>query len=363
MRLYRQFYQVLNKRILLETDSLPFLSIFNRDFDFFKSPTQNSDRNFKVLVKLEGTAEDSYLSFNEKVFPLTGHPDKKMFAYQLILREIFNRENDFLVLHAGVVAREGRATIISGVPGVGKTTLVMALLDSGYSFLSDDICPIHWKTGRVHPFPRSLHVIDPPFFFDKANATDPGRKRKIPVKWRELRSAVFREPCLTGGMIHLDPGPPKNYVDLEIEMKNDPRPFIRKLRALKGLELKIRDEGFIVLQVRYPQNQGLASVIKEIIEDNREDIWRSRAVINASPEFNKNPVMKRLSAHQAAFLLLEGAKQRFETPAEGDGSLLSPGRFLFRLSSLLDRIPCHQISVGFLEKMKDLVVNLKGADH
>ncbi len=67
----------------------------------------------------------------------------------------------FLVLHAGVVERDGRCVLIAGPSGVGKTTLTMALLGRGWSYMSDDIAPIDIATLEVAPFPKPLGVRSP----------------------------------------------------------------------------------------------------------------------------------------------------------------------------------------------------------
>ncbi len=43
-------------------------------------------------------------------------------------------------VHAGLVSREGRGTLICGSSGSGKTTLALALAARGWDFLADDTC-------------------------------------------------------------------------------------------------------------------------------------------------------------------------------------------------------------------------------
>lgn len=45
-----------------------------------------------------------------------------------------------LVLHASAVARDGRAIVLCGHSGAGKSTTAAALCERGFSFVSDDIC-------------------------------------------------------------------------------------------------------------------------------------------------------------------------------------------------------------------------------
>jgi hypothetical protein len=49
-----------------------------------------------------------------------------------------SRTHQHLVLHAGVVARDGRAVVLPAEPGAGKSTLSAALMASGWRLLSDE---------------------------------------------------------------------------------------------------------------------------------------------------------------------------------------------------------------------------------
>lgn len=51
---------------------------------------------------------------------------------------IAQRANRYLLLHAGVVARDGRAVVLAALPGSGKSTLTAALMLCGFRLLSDE---------------------------------------------------------------------------------------------------------------------------------------------------------------------------------------------------------------------------------
>jgi hypothetical protein len=61
-------------------------------------------------------------------------------------------------LHAGAVVREGRATVVAGTSGQGKTTLVLGLVARGLGLLSDELALIEPSTSRILPYRRSVHV-------------------------------------------------------------------------------------------------------------------------------------------------------------------------------------------------------------
>jgi hypothetical protein len=63
----------------------------------------------------------------------------------------------YLLIHAGaVVTPGGDAVLILGEAGSGKTTLVAALVQDGFGYLSDEAGAVELGTGVAHPWARPL---------------------------------------------------------------------------------------------------------------------------------------------------------------------------------------------------------------
>jgi hypothetical protein len=62
-----------------------------------------------------------------------------------------------LFVHAGVVEWKGRAIVIPGLSGTGKTALVVSLLKAGAIYYSDEYAAFD-REGRVHPYARPLRI-------------------------------------------------------------------------------------------------------------------------------------------------------------------------------------------------------------
>ena len=77
--------------------------------------------------------------------------DAQLFVAERAPRRIF--------VHAGVVGWRGRAILLPGKTFAGKTTLVVALVRAGATYYSDEYAVLD-ASGRVHPYPRVLHVRD-----------------------------------------------------------------------------------------------------------------------------------------------------------------------------------------------------------
>ena len=64
--------------------------------------------------------------------------------------------HQYLILHAAVVERGGRALILPAPPGSGKSTLCAGLVCRGWRLLSDELTLIDPGSGCVVPLPRPV---------------------------------------------------------------------------------------------------------------------------------------------------------------------------------------------------------------
>ena len=69
---------------------------------------------------------------------------------------IGTRAHRFLMLHAGVLERDGDALILPAMPGSGKSTLSAALAYRGWRFLTDEIGLVDPASGDLLPIPRAI---------------------------------------------------------------------------------------------------------------------------------------------------------------------------------------------------------------
>jgi HprK-related kinase A len=63
-----------------------------------------------------------------------------------------------LLLHAAVIERDGRAVLLPGPSGVGKSTLCTALIARGWRLLTDEIAMVRPQGGQVVPHPRPISL-------------------------------------------------------------------------------------------------------------------------------------------------------------------------------------------------------------
>ena len=72
--------------------------------------------------------------------------------------DVSKRVRDFVLLHAGAVVGRGGAMLIPGRSGSGKSSLVLALLQQGFSYLSDELGAIDPITARAYAFEKRISL-------------------------------------------------------------------------------------------------------------------------------------------------------------------------------------------------------------
>lgn len=69
---------------------------------------------------------------------------------------LYTFSHQYLLIHAAVVERKGRALVMTGRPGAGKSTLCAALVGRGWRLFSDEFAVISPDDGRLWPIARPI---------------------------------------------------------------------------------------------------------------------------------------------------------------------------------------------------------------
>lgn len=121
--------------------------------------TQSGDDSV-VEISIERDSDEGWRYVREGAVRRTG-PQRRILKYALwdILALVHRRVDEFLLMHAGSVALDGRALLLPAGEEVGKSTLTAALLARGFAYLSDEFAVLD-SHARAHPFPKRI-TLDP----------------------------------------------------------------------------------------------------------------------------------------------------------------------------------------------------------
>jgi hypothetical protein len=115
--------------------------------------------------------------------------------YQAI-EQLIAARTDLLWLHGAAAGWGGRAVVMPGTRGRGKSTLVAQLLARGWTFLTDDILPVDPHAFRVLPFPQ-VPAVRP----DPGRDLPEGWLRQVPKAEVPVNDRVSAEPLPVGALV------------------------------------------------------------------------------------------------------------------------------------------------------------------
>jgi hypothetical protein len=75
---------------------------------------------------------------------------------------LFKEVDEFLIIHAGAVKKDGRLLFFPGFSGSGKSTITALFVLKGWEYLGDDLIFINLKDKKIYPYPIPLRLKDPP---------------------------------------------------------------------------------------------------------------------------------------------------------------------------------------------------------
>jgi hypothetical protein len=100
----------------------------------------------------------SLYEFDETYYGKGTIADPIAFITYLFLKNKYNMIQGYQLFHAGAVSHNGRAIILPAPEGMGKTTLSVQLVRTGFKFLSDEVACIAPDQKIIEPYPRKLNI-------------------------------------------------------------------------------------------------------------------------------------------------------------------------------------------------------------
>lgn len=131
-----------------------------------------------------------------------------MEAWRELELQVAARSSDPVFVHAGAVAIDGHGLVLPGRSGVGKTTLVLHLVEAlGATYYSDEYALLD-RDAYLHPYVRDPHVRSAP------------GGRGIPTPIATYTDRVGTEPVRVAGVIVARRVPGENWAPEDREARD-----------------------------------------------------------------------------------------------------------------------------------------------
>ncbi len=182
-------------------------------------PRPGHDLDGHVGARAEGTLRASVWDGRELIVEALAGADP-LYVSAIVTGELFSvllRQRGLLVLHGSGVARDGQAIGFVGESGWGKSTLASALVDRGWSLLTDDLLVIAGLGGDRAGTPSDAPMVIPTHpsmrlsseaieRTDGAPRTVVGQAHTLTSKLRVDHGAAFSDqPTALSHLFVLDP--------------------------------------------------------------------------------------------------------------------------------------------------------------
>ena len=340
-----QGYRFLGRRVVLRSDDRSFIDRFNRDYAGFIMPAGKHGPGLSLAVDVETSKKQIVVNSARGTRALELPTTELGLIYSLVLGEIFRSLEDFIFFHAGVVARNGQALVLSGSPHSGKSTLVREFVKDGFTFYSDEFCPVHLKTHRVHPFPRSVWLAE-------RRDGKPGPPEKVPIPPERLGSPVGEKALPIKSLVLLDPHRNRGHKTSFHTLIRSPwkSRFLRDLRREDIRVEKIRDSDFHAVSLANADDPGAKARLSRAVHRSRAGILQAYEIHGHDVDFSLKPSIEEIPAAEAARRWLSNLIDRSHPL-----TIERPGLVFYRLCLLLKGTRCYSLRPGELETTKALI--------
>jgi len=283
------------------------------------------------------------------------------------LQHVIDAINDHLLIHAGVVAKNGRGFIISGPSAFGKTTLMLELVARGYKFYSDEFCALRLSDFAISAFPRSLGIRKNSPFLKNIEVNkclllkNIGRGEKFLIDCKELFPESIGSSCnaryfiLLRGVRNKEHTIQNTIIDLALYRSN--QELIVSLCKNAGIELieTCRENNYIIYRFLIALHTGLMNTFRSICDQYRDDIFYQEQVVNEIPDFTALPNIERLSKSQASLEMLKSIRNRSSKSKLLERFNGKNSQLLLTIGDFLRNIDCYEMKTGSLHAMAEMI--------
>lgn len=258
-------YAIHGVRVDLDSDVQIAIDAVDASYSAFAASSQPGPAvRRSISLRRDGSAYRS-IDHDGQGMVVLGEQRAVVGLFDLVIRAVLDglAEVGIIAFHAGAVELGGRALILAGASGRGKSTLTLGLLRAGGNLLTDEMALVGPDDRTVLPYPRSAHVRQDTLamlpelgFISRRPRYDLGGGSEWSVDAHDLAAAFGARvagPTRLGGIVILDGSPDGGRVPT-LELIS---PAVATMELLRGTPAATIDFAGTVQRV-----SGIASQVR-----------------------------------------------------------------------------------------------------
>jgi len=307
------------------------------------------------------------LDLNGETWELDPEIEAEGYAYDSILSTVLSRVRSHLIIHAGVVARGGQATLVVADSGYGKTTLVLELVSRGFQFLSDELAPVARNTHQVEPFPRSLRLREPTL-----DLVAGIRRQQNAILWFDKfvidieqiypgslgTEAQIRSVIIVQDSLPDDKTTP--YKEIGIFLNRHDTGLLSAAEELTGVQQAqlTHELGYPVLRYQAEHPMQILPQIEELCRERNILVIDVNKRPLRKPSFHGPTQLSVLPKSQTAFELIRQFQPGHKSEILTEEYQGKATKLYLELISILSEARCYRLTPGPLSEMADIICSL-----
>jgi hypothetical protein len=358
----------------IESDSGAYIHLFARMYRRFRAngapAPGRPPAEFVVLTNSDNAWGQPVMILDEEVRLLKNLRLLEGYTYDGVLNAIVAGVRSHFLIHAGVVSYGGQGIILAADGGHGKTTLVLELVRRGFKFLSDEMAALGRADRRVHPFPRSLRIRPGTLElvgFPRAAVGAPTWLGKLLLDIEEIQPGGMGQAAPISHIVILrDPAEPEPEQstgperELGVLVDRLDESLLAAVRQIKGVT-EVRpdvERGYPTLRFRAAHRMSVLPQVEALCQEQQILVLDVSKRAQSHPTFEAPARLEAIPKSQAVLELLRRFQGGHKSALLQDEFGGSSTRLFMELAALISQADCHQLFVGPLYEMADLVCGL-----
>lgn len=360
----------LNVTVSVSTDTPLVLETFKGMYQrFLSADIAVPDITCWIFAK-NGNGSDPYVIINKEKQTLFEGDLFISHAHMMFFKSVVEHITDYLLMHAGVVSKNGRGFILSGPSSFGKTTLILELVSRGYKFLSDEFCAADLSDFMIEPFPRSLGLRKNSPFLSRMDSNrcmelkNIGRGTKMLVQCDDIFKKSIGGKCRADTLIILkrslaqESEGGRRHIDLALFSRN--QALLEELLGQQGVELfdTFIESDYIVYRFSLDPEQKSVTSFKNVCKRYENEIFYQEQIQTENPDFDAEPVLKPIKKSDAALEMLKNLRNRSPDSMLFEKFCRKNTGLMLKVGEFVRDVNCYEMKIGRLEKMAEIIKHI-----